>query len=168
MRMSDECASLPPPDPGAPPQLSAALPSPRPIHSTHARSTLVWGGRFANQCLALVGIALLYYDHLLTLPAERARYWTRPLTWPAAFFFANRYLAAGGQVPIAVQLFWHGPLAVRAPLTLPQGVLGSTEWPRQACRVLGLFHQFFAVVSQILVGGAYPVRPSAFRRHNAR
>lgn len=70
--------------------------------------------RLVNRYLALVGFTLLYYDHLLTIASERARYWTRPLTWPAAFFFANRYLAACGQLPIIFQLFWYGPVEVRS------------------------------------------------------
>lgn len=50
--------------------------------------------------LALTGASVSYYDCLLTFDKEVARYWKRPITWPAGLYFANRYVALIGQVPV--------------------------------------------------------------------
>ncbi|KAJ7677655.1 hypothetical protein B0H17DRAFT_1079001 [Mycena rosella] len=47
-------------------------------------------------------IVVLYYDHLLTFPAEVAYIWRRPKSRSAYWFFLNRYLNFFSTVPITV------------------------------------------------------------------
>ena len=55
-----------------------------------------------------ITLAILYYDHALTLPAEIQRFWIRgSLTWPTLLFFVNRYLAFFGHFPVILQTFWN-------------------------------------------------------------
>lgn len=93
------------------------------ISSSLARSVVF-------QYLAVLSVTILYYDYLLTLGDEFARYWTRPVTLPAVLFFANRYIALPAHLPILAQLFFdipprvasrHCPLPIYffMPLTSP-------------------------------------------------
>lgn len=41
---------------------------------------------------------ILYYDHLLTFPAEVQRIWTRRLTLSSILFLVNRYVVFGGYI----------------------------------------------------------------------
>jgi hypothetical protein len=54
-------------------------------------------------------LALLDYDYFLTLGSEIEGFWKRRfyyrLTWSSFLFFANRYLAPLGYIPIALELF---------------------------------------------------------------
>ncbi|KAJ7698020.1 hypothetical protein B0H17DRAFT_1197013 [Mycena rosella] len=52
--------------------------------------------------LYFCAIVILYYDHLLTLPAEVAYIWRRAKTRSAYWFFLNRYLNFFCTLPIAV------------------------------------------------------------------
>ncbi|KAJ7076505.1 hypothetical protein B0H15DRAFT_864063 [Mycena belliarum] len=47
-------------------------------------------------------IAILYYDHLLTFPAEVAYIWRRPKSRSAYWFFLNRYLNFFSTLPVTV------------------------------------------------------------------
>ncbi|KAJ6548218.1 hypothetical protein DFH09DRAFT_926555, partial [Mycena vulgaris] len=53
--------------------------------------------------------ALLFYDYFLTLGWEISRYWTVPFKWPNLLFFANRYGALLGNIPVVIQYFWTNP-----------------------------------------------------------
>jgi hypothetical protein len=54
-------------------------------------------------------IALLVYDYFLTLGSEIERFWKggfdRGLNWASFLFFANRYLALLGYIPVTLELF---------------------------------------------------------------
>ncbi|ETW76079.1 hypothetical protein HETIRDRAFT_330400, partial [Heterobasidion irregulare TC 32-1] len=39
-----------------------------------------------------LSLVILYYDHLITLPAEVSRIWSRARSKPALWFFLNRYV----------------------------------------------------------------------------
>lgn len=50
---------------------------------------------------------ILYYDYLLTVPAEVERFWSsKSFTWTCFFFYLNRYLSVLGHVPVAFDDFW--------------------------------------------------------------
>lgn len=96
---------------------------------------------FTNQYLAVVSFTILYFDYFLTLPHEIERYWGHRLTWPSFFFFLNRYCSLFGHVLVALQEFYRTSETV--------------------CSKLQLFHQFFAVASQLIVGALLILRTYA-------
>ncbi|KAJ7822261.1 hypothetical protein B0H14DRAFT_2828887 [Mycena olivaceomarginata] len=53
----------------------------------------------------LVGICLLYFDHLLTADAEVHFIWSRRRTTSTYWFLTNRYLAFLGNIPVAIMPF---------------------------------------------------------------
>ncbi|KAJ7751496.1 hypothetical protein DFH07DRAFT_826249 [Mycena maculata] len=56
-------------------------------------------------CLRLVGITFLYYDHLITLGDEINLLWRRGKSLSSYCFFANRYFAFFSGIPIAALPF---------------------------------------------------------------
>jgi len=86
--------------------------------------------------LALVSFTILYYDYFLTFPWEVERVWkTSGLNWATGFFYFNRYLCLLGHIPVIIEYFW------------------STSSPRKndICHELQTFHQYLAVVIQVIV-----------------
>ncbi|KAF9485255.1 hypothetical protein BDN70DRAFT_871667 [Pholiota conissans] len=87
-----------------------------------------------NNCVGAASFALLYYDYLLTLPTEVSRFWnSRRLTWASSLFYGNRYISLIGHVPVMFQYFWTSP-------------------DLKTCKALSSFHQYLAVLIQIIVG----------------
>ncbi|TFY61762.1 hypothetical protein EVG20_g6934 [Dentipellis fragilis] len=56
--------------------------------------------------LSTIYFVILYYDYLLTLPAEVKLFWlrSRRLSWPSVLFFVNRYGALLGHIPLMVEV----------------------------------------------------------------
>ncbi|KAJ7774032.1 hypothetical protein B0H16DRAFT_1510809 [Mycena metata] len=81
---------------------------------------------------------LLFYDYCLTIDWEISRYWGAPFTWPNILFFANRYGTLLGNVPVVIQYFW-----------TQRSTPGKT-----LCRHLGSYHQYFIIVTQLIIIGA--------------
>lgn len=54
--------------------------------------------RYAVKVIAVMASSVLCYDHIITFGEEYERYWTWPVTWSAALFFGNRYLAIPAQI----------------------------------------------------------------------
>lgn len=61
--------------------------------------------RLIFQYSTIISVSVLYYDWALTVGRERMRYWTKPVTLPAAFFLANRYLALLQQPAFVAEIF---------------------------------------------------------------
>ncbi|KAJ7698014.1 hypothetical protein B0H17DRAFT_1050994 [Mycena rosella] len=76
-------------------------------------------------------IVILYYDHLVTLPAEVAYIWRRAKTRSAYWFFLNRYLS-----------FF---------CTLPITVLDFVQFDHFSCTKYALFRQVLLVVQVVVV-----------------
>ncbi|KAJ7121084.1 hypothetical protein C8R44DRAFT_171781 [Mycena epipterygia] len=76
-------------------------------------------------------ITILYYDHLLTLPAEVAYIWRRPKSRSAYWFFLNRYLT-----------FF---------TTLPITVFNFVQFNHDVCGKYALFRQILLVVQVVIV-----------------
>ncbi|KDR76380.1 hypothetical protein GALMADRAFT_247831 [Galerina marginata CBS 339.88] len=92
---------------------------------------------FVVSCIGVAALSILYYDYFLTLSLECSRFWaSRRLTWASTFFYLNRYLSLFGHVPVAFQYFWRIP--------------GPNRLER--CIRFLLFHQYLAVVIQVIVG----------------
>ncbi|KAJ7487915.1 hypothetical protein FB451DRAFT_1225912 [Mycena latifolia] len=82
--------------------------------------------------LVFIPFTVLLYDYVLTFEAEVTRYWGTSLTWGTLLFYVNRYSALFGTMPVFVEY------------------LMSTSHPDKVCRGLQMYHQYFALLSQIL------------------
>ncbi|KAF7328613.1 hypothetical protein MSAN_02479100 [Mycena sanguinolenta] len=60
--------------------------------------------------LHLLGICLMYYDHLLTLDREIEYMWKRVTSSSALWFFAIRYAGFAGNIPVTIFTFYEPPL----------------------------------------------------------
>ncbi|KAJ7048475.1 hypothetical protein C8F01DRAFT_1339661 [Mycena amicta] len=59
-----------------------------------------------HDCLHLIGITLLFYDHLITFGDEVRLLWRRARTTSAHWFFAVRYAGLVGNIPVTVFSFY--------------------------------------------------------------
>ncbi|KAJ7769465.1 hypothetical protein B0H16DRAFT_1517915, partial [Mycena metata] len=106
-----------------------------------------------NYCLNLLSLTLIYYDWLLTLDLEVSRYWGSKITAPAFLFYLNRYGMMGGTIPVAIQYFW---------------TTNSTPRKLAICQHLHAYHEYFAVVTQIVIGIMLILRTYALYERNRR
>ncbi|KAJ7209022.1 hypothetical protein B0H12DRAFT_1330135 [Mycena haematopus] len=95
---------------------------------------------FISRILIIVPFTILVYEYLLTLQREVAHFWGSRLTWGSFFFYVNRYSPLFGNVPILVQYY----STTTNPDKLPLSVYAL-------CRALRAYHQYFALLSQVLV-----------------
>ncbi|KAJ6576046.1 hypothetical protein DFH09DRAFT_1311495 [Mycena vulgaris] len=110
----------------------------------------------SNYYFNLIAFTLLFYDYFLTLDWEVARYWGSILTVPNVLFFLNRYGTLFGTIPVVFQFFWTAD-----PTPNKLAVL-------QICQHLHSYHQYFAVVTQILIGIMLILRTYALYERNNR
>ncbi|KAJ7917155.1 hypothetical protein B0H13DRAFT_2322583 [Mycena leptocephala] len=92
-----------------------------------------------NYYFNLISFSLLYYDYALTFGWEVSRYWGLAATAPNVLFFLNRYGMLLGTVPVVFQ-----------------------------CNKLHLYHEYFAVVTQIIIGIMLILRTYALYERNRR
>ncbi|KAH0589975.1 hypothetical protein H2248_000158 [Termitomyces sp. 'cryptogamus'] len=98
----------------------------------------------------LVSYTLLYYDYVLTLPAEVDRFWsTRSLSWASTFFYFNRYLSLFGHVPAIFRDFW-----------MPESLEWTKTWASPFL--------YLKMVTQISVGMLLTIRTYALYDRNLR
>ncbi|KAF7341261.1 hypothetical protein MVEN_01861900 [Mycena venus] len=83
--------------------------------------------------LHVVGVVVLYYDHLITASKEVDLVWRRGKSLSSYCFFVNRYFAFVSGIPVAV-----------IPFLAP-----STE----TCHRLSLFREGAIVLTQLIAGG---------------
>ncbi|KAI1794503.1 hypothetical protein LXA43DRAFT_995301 [Ganoderma leucocontextum] len=82
-----------------------------------------------NNMLAIIAWSLLFYDYCLTLGIEIEHFWKRArVSAVSTLFVLNRYLSLLGQIPIIVEYF-----VILPPL-------------------LQMYHQFYAILNQAIVG----------------
>ncbi|KAJ7484783.1 hypothetical protein B0H11DRAFT_2231460 [Mycena galericulata] len=101
----------------------------------------------SNYYLNLVSFTFLFYDYFLTLDWEVSRYWGSALTAPNGLFYLNRYGTLFGTIPVVVKYFW------------------TTE---STPHKIASYHQYFAVVTQIIVGVMLILRTHALYERNRR
>ncbi|KAF8175464.1 hypothetical protein K438DRAFT_1608527, partial [Mycena galopus ATCC 62051] len=104
--------------------------------------------RNLNIYLDLVAFSLLFYDFFLTLDVEISRYWNSAPKFGTLLFFANRYVALLGNIPVVIENLWTTPI------------------PR--CQHLETYHQYFIIVTQLLVGLILLVRTYALYHRSKR
>ncbi|KAF7289790.1 hypothetical protein MIND_01353200 [Mycena indigotica] len=109
----------------------------------------------SSRHLVFVPFVVILYDYLLTLDVEVSRYWGTRVTWGSALFFANRYVALLGTVPIVVEfsLTTSDPAKRQVRLITP-------------CFAFHIYHEFFAVFSQLLVAILLITRTYALYERN--
>ncbi|KAJ6565544.1 hypothetical protein DFH09DRAFT_1363756 [Mycena vulgaris] len=132
----------------------------------------------SNVSFDLVSFSILLYEYWITLDWEISRYWGARLSWPNALFFANRYGTLLGNIPVVMGDFWtenstptkikvsvcdsfHGDvfsntLDVRFSLYSTASILLTSLVPR--CLALEAYHQYFIIVTQVLVGAMLILR----------
>ncbi|KAK7046417.1 hypothetical protein R3P38DRAFT_2873683 [Favolaschia claudopus] len=107
----------------------------------------------ANYYLNLISFSLLYYEYFLTINLEVSRYWGLKPTTPTVLFFLNRYGMLFGTAPVIVQYFWAAE---------------STPQKLAICRAFHGYHQWFAVISQVIIGVMLIFRTYALYERNRR
>ncbi|KAJ7214475.1 hypothetical protein GGX14DRAFT_444025 [Mycena pura] len=107
----------------------------------------------ANYYFSLVSLTLLFYDYFLTLGWEVSRYWRLHLTAPSILFFVNRYGMLFGSIPVVLESVWTAE---------------STPRKLAVCKVLQSYHQYFTVVTQIIIGVMLILRTYALYERNRR
>ena len=52
-----------------------------------------------------VSLAVLHYDHFLTLQLEYKLFWLRKFSWVSVLYYLNRYAAIVASVTMTVEMF---------------------------------------------------------------
>ncbi|OCH89206.1 hypothetical protein OBBRIDRAFT_732962, partial [Obba rivulosa] len=96
--------------------------------------------------------AILCYDYCLTFSLELERFWKSfTLSWASALFIANRYLPLLSLVPILMSYFRE-----------------FSESVSLTCQNLQLFHAFFLIITQSIVGALLGIRIYALYNRSRR
>ncbi|KAK7678692.1 hypothetical protein QCA50_018274 [Cerrena zonata] len=115
----------------------------------------------------LFGLAILYYDYLLTFQMEVERYWHfRPFKWHGgvALFFFVRYIGVWGHIPVLISIFLtEHDTSVYIMFTICQELTTTLR-----CDAFIFYHQMYAVVIQISVGVLLIIRTYALYDRNKR
>ncbi|KAJ7161791.1 hypothetical protein C8R43DRAFT_991490 [Mycena crocata] len=93
---------------------------------------------FLSRILIIIPFTILVYEYLLTLKRETRQFWGRPLTWGSFFFYLNRYTSIFGTIPVVVQYNSTTTDSAKMPVST-------------LCRAMRAYHQYFALVSQVMV-----------------
>lgn len=102
----------------------------------------------ANYVLSLVAYTILYYDYTLTISDEVRFFWGRKYGSITILFYINRYLSIIGIIPVILQSF--------------------ADWTPSGCNILQKYHQFLAVLVQVIVGTIQIIRTYAMYELNRR
>ncbi|CAK5267143.1 unnamed protein product [Mycena citricolor] len=124
--------------------------------------------RSTARILVVIPYTVLVYDYFLTIQLEVSGFWTTSFTWGSFFFYLNRYSSLLGTIPVVVQ-FW---LTTTDPGKIP--VPDDSFWeikdtgltPALRCHSLRMYHQYFALISQVLVACILIMRTYALYSKN--
>ncbi|KDR79152.1 hypothetical protein GALMADRAFT_137042 [Galerina marginata CBS 339.88] len=108
---------------------------------------------FIHHCISASYFAIIYYDYLLTLPAEYSRYWTgkRKISFASIMFYLNRYLTFLGHIPVILQVFWAESDASHIELSTRHHCQGLIL-PPDSCVGLTKFHKYLVSIGNIVIG----------------
>ncbi|KAJ7135661.1 hypothetical protein C8R44DRAFT_768820 [Mycena epipterygia] len=101
-----------------------------------------------HDCLHLLGITLMYWDHLVTLDNEIGFVWKRARSASAYWFFAIRYSGFAGNLPVTIFSFY----------TVPP------KW----CHAYHVGHQVVLIGTQLVVSIVLLLRMHALYGRNLR
>lgn len=128
-------------------------------------------------CYLMAVKAILIYEYFLTFVYEVQRFWrVGRLNWASGLFYANRYLALFGHIPVMIEYFWSSTNPSKPQVSFISSLwfylfiwifsildvsgvssFGSVN-PDLCCLSCGhlqSYHQYFAVVIQVIVSGAW-------------
>ncbi|KAF9525441.1 hypothetical protein CPB83DRAFT_859565 [Crepidotus variabilis] len=110
-----------------------------------------------NYYVNVISFTILYYDYYLTFPVEVERMWRRGtgFSWAVGLFYLNRYMALFGHIPVVVEYFWR---------------TSSPNKPRVSaiCNLLQSYHQYLAIVVQVIVAALLAIRIYALYERSRR
>ncbi|KAI0362265.1 hypothetical protein OH77DRAFT_1389384, partial [Trametes cingulata] len=115
---------------------------------------------WANNSLAAASLTMLYYDYCLTLGPEIDYFWgTAKFSLASVLFVLNRYLGVLGPIPVIFEYFGQFTPQVRVTCD------GTGPW---ACRQLQVYHQYYAIVVQVVIGVILVIRTVALYNGSKR
>ncbi|KAJ6468259.1 hypothetical protein C8R45DRAFT_1018063 [Mycena sanguinolenta] len=114
--------------------------------------TQIQNAIFISRILIIVPYTLLVYEYLLTLHLEVGAFWRTRMTWGSFLFYVNRYSPLFGNLPILIQYY----STTTDPDKLPM------------CRALRAYHQYYALLSQVLVAIMLIMRTFALYGRNKK
>ncbi|KAH8998017.1 hypothetical protein EDB92DRAFT_1317246 [Lactarius akahatsu] len=94
-----------------------------------------FSGTFTHSCAQVFAISVLYYDHVLTFPAEVSHVWSQPISVNTLLFLLNRYVAFLGNVAVPL-IGFSGLISLTGLLVLSQVLVSVTL----AIRIIALYH----------------------------
>ncbi|KAJ7460062.1 hypothetical protein B0H11DRAFT_2286225 [Mycena galericulata] len=105
---------------------------------------------FVSRCLIIIPYTILAHDYALTIGQEVERFWGTALTWGTSLFYINRYSALVGTIPVVIEYSL------------------TTNDPRKlsVCDGFESYHQYFALLSQLLVSIMLITRTYALYERN--
>ncbi|KAI0305341.1 hypothetical protein B0F90DRAFT_1703614 [Multifurca ochricompacta] len=95
------------------------------------------GAISTHSYMQVAAISLLYYDHILTLPAEVSHIWSQAISPNTFLFLLNRYTAFLGNIAVSVIFF--------------SNLTNSVE----SCSAVAYARQALLVLSQVIVSGVF-------------
>ncbi|OCH89159.1 hypothetical protein OBBRIDRAFT_826707 [Obba rivulosa] len=102
-----------------------------------------------NRFCVLTALTVLYWDYCITLPLEIEAFWKKDfITLASILFFLNRYVSLLGHIPISLEFF--------------------ADLAETRCHELQTYHQFFVVVTQVIVAALLTLRTYALYGQNKR
>jgi len=107
-----------------------------------------FGAVFTHTYAQVFALSLLYYDHILTFPAEVSYMWSQPISAHALLFLLNRYVALLGNIVVLMSF---------------SGLIRPTS-----CTTATYVRQALLVLSQILVSMTLATRIIALYHSSRR
>ncbi|KAJ8073353.1 hypothetical protein PM082_011625 [Marasmius tenuissimus] len=109
------------------------------------------GGMFSHvhNCLHLVAITFLHWDHVLTFADEVKHIWRHPKVPSSYWFFFNRYFAFLGNISVTV-LGFSSLSDSRLTRSLLHAWNGADD-PSDSCRKYNTYRQLLLIFNQVLV-----------------
>ncbi|KAF7335790.1 hypothetical protein MVEN_02235000 [Mycena venus] len=123
---------------------------------------------FICRILIIVPFTVLVYEYLLTLQREVSGFWGSRLTWASFFFYVNRYSPLVGNLPILIQYYSTTTDPDKLPVRCPTLFSRQALTIPQLCRVFRAYHQYFALLSQVLVAVMLIMRTYALYERNRK
>ncbi|KAJ6518380.1 hypothetical protein DFH09DRAFT_1287588 [Mycena vulgaris] len=106
--------------------------------------------KIITRILLIAPFTILVYEYILTFEREVTRYWGTPFSWGTLFFYLNRYSPLFGTIPVIVQYY----STTTDPAKIP------------VCKAFRAYHQYFALLSQVLVAVMLIMRTFALYGRN--
>ncbi|PPQ78264.1 hypothetical protein CVT25_011723 [Psilocybe cyanescens] len=120
-----------------------------------------------NYYFSIIAFTLLVLEYCDTFVQEVERFWkVGSLSWASGFFYLNRYMVLFGHIPVLIEYFW----STSNPHKLQcfTRVCFLTIAPLRSCHQLQSYHQYFAVVVQIVVSSMLIMRMYALYERSRR